>query len=461
MKSIHRRRHTETTTNVHTTLLFSASVALLCFAPLMRAGRMYTALWILEILGVLLLVLAFWKPLEKQRIPTLAWVVIAAYSVIPLLYLIPLPQSLWLSLPGRNLYAESITLLSTIGGTTPDYLALSLVPYRTVSSILALLPVVGIFIASLILPRKKLITLVYIFLSIAAFQASLGLIQYGSGAEWAFWWGVSHGDKNALGTYPNYDHFAGLMELTIPLALALSAYHFHNQQREEDAEHQQMFNQTLLFFCLAILLILGAIFSRSRTGITLVMLGILLSTFTFAKHLGGQRALSFGTVMVVISLGVASSAGLIPVLNRFGQDPVKDVRWEIFNDTWIAIKQFFPFGSGPQTFQPIFFAFQPPELQNFVNHAHNDYLELLFETGLLGLILLVLSIVLYGYGWLKLRKQHWDRFHFIQTAAGISLLLLALHGFVDFNFHTPANMIFFAFLAGIFLHPSSHKKSPR
>jgi O-antigen ligase len=196
-------------------------------------------------------------------------------------------------------------------------------------------------------------------------------------------------------------------------------------------------------------------------GIMLVIVGILLSTFTFSKHLGGQRALSFGTVMVVISLGIASSAGLIPVMNRFGQDPVEDVRWEIFNYTWMAIKQFFPLGSGPQTFQPVFFAFQPPELQNFVNHAHNDYLELLFETGLLGVLLLALSVILYGYGWLKLRKHHWDRFHFIQTAAGISLLLLALHGFADFNFHTPANMIFFAFLAGIFLHSSSHKKSPR
>lgn len=63
----------------------------------------------------------------------------------------------------------------------------------------------------------------------------------------------------------------------------------------------------------------------------------------------------------------------------------------------------FPLGSGPGTYPDVFHAFHPPELgDSFVNHVHNDYLEWLFE------------------------------------------------GFVDYNLHIPANMLYFAFLAGIF-----------
>ncbi len=442
-------------------LMFWLSAAMLCFAPLIRAGRTSPALMTLEIIGLLLLILAFWTPVEKKRIPLLAWLLIAAGVLVPLLYLVPLPLSVWQSLPGRELYAETQALIAGMGGSV-DYFSLSLVPYRTLSSLLALLPILGIFITTLLLPRKNLFTLVYVFLGIATFQAALGLIQYGSGASWAFWFGINHGDKNALGTYPNYDHFAGLMELTIPLTLALTAHSFHiSINTHENETHRNIFNQTLLFFLLSILYILGSIFSGSRMGIALAMLGILLSSLLFAKHLGGNRTLGFTTVLTTISLGVALNIGLIPILNRFGKDPAEDVRWEMFSQTWVGIQQFFPFGSGLGTFQPVFLAFQPPELQNFVNHTHNDYLELLFETGIMGLGIMLLFIALYLHGWLKLRQTHrWNRFHFLQTASGISLLLMVLHGLADFNFHTPANAIFFAFLGGIFLH-NDNKKSPR
>lgn len=445
------------TTSIHTQVLFSLSVIILCFAPLMRAGKMSFALLLLELLGIMLLVVALWYPDSKKLVPRLAWLLIVVSVSIPLLYLIPIPIELWQSLPGRELYNQSLVIITNTGKTT-DYLALSLIPDRTVSSFLTLLPILGIFISTLLLPKQQVIKLIYVFLGVASFQAALGLIQYGSGSEWAFWFGVNHGNKNALGTYSNYDHFAALMELAIPIALALTAYNFRHKQQEERDTSKDIFNQTLIFFTLSLLLILGSIFSRSRTGIALMMLAILLSSIVFARHLGGQRIIGFGSVITVITLGIAANIGLIPVLNRFALDPVEDVRWEVFTQTWIAIQQFFPIGTGLGTFQSIFMAFHPPELPRFVNHAHNDYLELLLETGIFGIFVLLLSILIYISGWIKLYFwDSWGRFHFIQTAAGISLLLMLLHGMTDFNFHTPANSIFFAFLSGVFLHKQQQK----
>lgn len=434
-------------------LWFWLSAIMLCFAPLMHGGKMSPAMLVLEILGLLLLVSALWTPPEKQRIPLLAWLLMAAGVLVPLLYLVPLPLSWWQNLPGHELYAETLAILGSMG-TSADHLALSLVPYRTVSSLLALLPVLGIFITTLLLPQRKLIMLVYVFLGIATFQAALGLVQHGSGADWAYWWGIRAGDRSATGTYPNRDHFTALMELALPLALSLVAYNVRNPHHTDRDENHHVFNHAVIFFSLSVLLILGGIFSHSRAGLLLTILGILLSSVTFAKHTGGRKAAGLNSILIGVSAGVATSIGLVPVLNRFARDPIEDGRWEIFSTTLQGISQFFPFGSGPGTFQPVFFAFQPPELQNFVNHAHNDYLELLFETGVVGIMLLLLSLALYIHGWVRLRHRHWNRFRFIQTAAGVSLLLMSLHSLVDYNLHTPANAIFFAFLGGVFLHHS-------
>jgi len=72
---------------------------------------------------------------------------------------------------------------------------------------------------------------------------------------------------------------------------------------------------------------------------------------------------------------------------------------------------------------------------------------------------LVSAALILGFGWFYLRRWtevwyrgRWSTFRFIQVGAGISILLLALHGLVDFNFHIPANAVFFAFLAGVFFH---------
>lgn len=439
--------------------IFVLSAALLCFAPLMRGGRMYPALMIIEILSILLLVIALWYPQNKKTIPLLAWLFISISIAIPLLYLIPLPLSVWQQLPGRALYVESLEILQAAGVTT-HYLTLSVIPSRTLTSLLGLLPVIAIFIATLQLPKLYIIRLVYIFLAVATFQASLGLIQYGSGAEWAFWWQITD-SNNAVGTYPNRDHFSALMELAIPIALGLTAYNFRNKKHDKEHREQRV-NQTLVFFTISLVLILAGIFARSRTGVALVMLALLLSSVIFARHIGGKRALGFGAAITVIALGIATNIGLIPVLNRFAVDPLEDLRWEIFAQTWEATKQFFPWGSGPGTFQSVFMAFQPLEVHNFVNHAHNDYLELLLEIGIFGIALIMLFLMLYLKGWIQLYKRRnsseaWGYFYFIQISAGISLLLLLLHGVTDFNFHTPANTIFFAFLGGVFLFNSKRQ----
>lgn len=132
------------------------------------------------------------------------------------------------------------------------------------------------------------------------------------------------------------------------------------------------------------------------------------------------------------------------------EDPLEDVRWNIYNNVIIGIKSFWPIGSGLGTFPDVYRAFQPIDQQGFINHAHNDYLELTFDMGVVGVSLITVFFALYLWKWWVIIRIKWNTLKIFQIAAGISLLLILLHSVVDFILHTPANMVLFGFLCGVF-----------
>jgi len=425
-------------------LVFGLSCLLLLFAPLLRAGNTALALMIMQgfSLGILLII-GGWR-LPHQYISRPIWWFLVISIGLVLMYLIPVPETMWRTLPGRTIYVAVYDWLSEHNKDTV-YLALSLIPANTVYSLLALLPPLSIFLAIGYLNKRQTLYLVYIFLGVAAFQAGYGLTQYAAGFS-----------DNASGTYPNRDHFSALMAMALPLGFGLAAYRVgnHTKHERDSTEHlERRLNYLLVFISLTLLLLLAGIFSRSRAGVILIMLGVLLSSLVFSRHIGGKRSTGLMTTVSTIGMGLAVNIGLIPVLNRFTQaNPMEDLRWDFFDTTLAGIQQFFPFGSGPGTFSDIYRALQPlGQTGNFVNNAHNDYLELLFETGLVGAIIILGFFILYLYGWWQLRQAAWQQERFIQTGAGIGILLMLLHAVVEFNFHIPANALFFAFLAGLFL----------
>jgi O-antigen ligase len=204
--------------------------------------------------------------------------------------------------------------------------------------------------------------------------------------------------------------------------------------------------------CLAI--IIGLIFSRSRTGLALGMLGILASTLVFARRMGTERSVRMATIVIAVVVTLGAEIGLAPVLERFTNENVAaDLRWSMYSGTITGIGEFFPLGSGIGTFPDVFRRFQPGDIGQFVNNAHDDYLEWAFEGGIPGVALVLTFLVFYIRRWPQVwRAQGWSRLRYLQAAAGIGLALMGLHTFIDFNLHIPANQIYFAFLAAVFFH---------
>ena len=464
---------------------FALLAALLAFAPLIMGGNRPLPLLILESAAVVLLCLLLIRPQFGDRLPRTLLLALAVLVALPLIQLIPLPMSLWEYLPGRSLYAEAMAGV----GITPQYHAASLLPNITEASWLTLLVPVAVFLATLATDQRRLKQLVNLFIGLALLQAIIGLAQFGTGSLSVFSPepGARFASVSAHGTYANSDHLAGLLEMALPIVLGLVIANIQLgggskfQAGRQPNFRQRLsrlfssgirFNLVALYVAAGLGILLGLIFSRSRTGIGLAMLAILLSALVFGSRLGGKRSTRLITLFTVIGSALALEIGLAPVLARFASQGVSDpYRWSIYTNTIQGIREFFPVGSGFGTYPTVFRHFQPGDVPEFVNHAHNDYLEWLFEGGLPAALLMLVFLTLYLLRWRQIwpREEHWSPYAFMRISAGLGLLLIGLHGLIDFNLHIPANAVFFAFLAGVFFHPEApapqvpdtpHKEAP-
>jgi hypothetical protein len=448
---------------------------LMLAAPLFWASAIPLPRMFLELAALGLLLFMLWQnPLaDTARTSKIVLLALALLLVYPLLYLLPIPAELWsaLSGTGREPYAEAMSLLGS-APVGPRLLTVS--PTLTEAYWLAFLPPVAVFWGVISLSEGQRRTLAYLAVSMAVLQSLLGLMQYKAERDALVCFGANICGSSAHGTYYNYDHLAGLLEMLLPLAVGLIGANLGQSGRSR--RYRESWRERWLFWISgrghlaavltagSLAMLLGLVFTRSRSGIALIMLGILLCLAVFGRRLGmaNRTSSAIGTV-VVIAVGLALDIGLAPVLQRFSfADPLHDSRMIIYSHALQGIGEFLPLGSGPGTFPEVFRQFQPVELGNyFINHAHNDYIEWLFEGGLVAAVLAVLLFAVYLRQWLRLAasgSRH--SFRFVQFGAGLGLLLLLLHGLADFNWHVPANALYAAFLAGLFLgRPDEHGHS--
>ncbi len=436
--------------------------ALMFLAPLFRSGKIPSALILLEIVAVAILVVLWWTPAESRK---LSWGHIAALTgvvILPLLYLIPLPVEIAQMLPGRDVYLD-VRLLAS-GAEALEQREMSLYPRETFAGWLILLLPLATYLAARSLETRQLRSLVTLLFVIAAFQAVLGLVQISAGPDSPLFLGLDWSGGSAVGTYTSRNNYVGLlyMVLMITLALFMATLGRHRARVGQQTLRQRLIyfstmrgHQAFLFGAFSLLLLLAIVFSRSRAGIGLMMLGVVLASVLFARRIGGRNVFGMTGTVISVVLGLAISVGLAPVLDRFSaKDTVTDGRWTIFDGSFDGIAQFFPVGSGPATFRETFPPFQDlSQGQYIINNAHNDYLEWVYDGGMLAGLLIAAWLLLYILRWVGIwKREKWGEFRFIQVGAGVGMLLMLLHEGVDYNLFVPANMVFFAFFAGLFFH---------
>jgi O-antigen ligase len=153
------------------------------------------------------------------------------------------------------------------------------------------------------------------------------------------------------------------------------------------------------------------------------------------------------TVFVVVVFAVVL-VGIKPVVERFSFAALTgDVRPVYFRNTVEIIKDFPFLGTGLGTYLYAYPAYETTFRRELLEHAHNDYLELLAEAGIVGGGLLIFV----AFGALGVLFARWARRndHFVRGVgigclAGIAAMLI--HSLTDFNLHITANAVLFVSL---------------
>lgn len=388
-----------------------------------------------------------------------------------LLYLVPLSSEIWRSLAGRDFYFSALQSLQI---PLPDSFSLSLTPDATWASALAGVPTVAMFLVAMVLPFKKIKTLLMLMLVVAAVQVLLSVFQLALGQNSYFYFDIKH-TTATIGSFANRNHLANFFVMCLPISIFLllenSKMTGSSNSRSTNESFKRIKQVFLLFIGFSFILILLSTQSRGGaiSGFIALSLSACIYLLTQNSHVSSKlRLIYFAAGVAFVGLALLAN-GIEGIQARFGAKLITDaeVRNTISQAALTAASNFWPWGSGLGSFEAVFPRFQPVHNfggRDYIEHAHNDYAQIIMELGLFGVVLMLGFVVLVlnqAYQFIRIYRLEaaFPKNAVMQCFCGISLIAFLLHCWVEFNMHIPALAITAAFLGGVFLRTPTLDKS--
>jgi O-antigen ligase len=384
-----------------------------------------------------------------------AFIVILLSIGLILLQLLPLPPMLWTALPGRDFVVEGLRA----AGVDPGWMAFSLSPPATRLAFLAMLAPIAAFIAALSLNSNERWLVVIVFLVCVLASILLGLAQKFQGSRGILNLYEDSGGW-ATGTFANRNFFAALLYCSIPLTWALALRVI--RQRRANKYIVGAFASVML-----LAVILGLAAAGSRAGIILAMVALLGSAAIGwgSSGLNNRQSQSrWAIIAAIVALLLIGQFGMVAILRLAELDPVSDYRTQISETTLRAAWDYFPLGSGFGTFIPVYAMHETPAtiLSAYVNHAHNDWLELWLEGGMPAALVLLAFLAWYFTNLYRLwRPRENPEGVLLARAGAITCGLLLLHSLADYPLREPSLAVVFGFVCALMTGLPSDHASPR
>jgi len=475
---------------------FAGLLAVLVWAPVPLASNRSWALALLAIVcsGLLLFVVgraaAAGRPLlgdTSQR--SAKWLVpvglLVAYGLLVLAQLVPLPAAL------RAWFVPGATAAGTV----------SVDPFATQKYLLACVAYASVFALVLLLVNtpQRLRWLMGAVLVSGVAQAVLAVFLLSLRTDYQFLFTMFPAGDRAVGTFANTDHLAGYLQLALAMGVGLmltgvdaDTSNGYGWRGNTVTTLKFLMSTRMLVRLLLVMMVIALVLTRSRAGNAAFFIALLVTGVWVAVRSPQLRRTAVVVVlsMVVVDLVVIGQwVGIDKVVQRMEATSIKRQaeaattlgvapsvaaratvrREESLEERLFAaryalgmVRERPLLGFGGGTFHSAFPRFKGEHPLGLYEHAHNDYVEVAADTGVLGLLLL-LTLVATSL-WRAARALS-DRSppHVRGAAAAVVMatLSMAVHSFVDFNMHVPANALTFcAILAMAWCLPSTYKARP-
>jgi len=386
-----------------------------------------------------------------------AWLLAGLVLLMPVAQLIPLPPSIWQSLPGRAVEVQSLAT----AGAAQSWMPLTMAPARTFASLLAMIcPVLLMLQVSRLSLRGRNwicgIVVVSGFLSLV-----VGLLQLSHTGGWSWSLYSQFSEGSLVGFQANRNAEADI------LLVALLAFGALVTVRLADGRHHVI---TWAGLAMGVLMfVVGVLMTGSRTGIALIAIALVCLAAMLWPALRRRRS-ALRWLGIVLASAVLSglfawqSPMVRKIILRFSS--TREARWDLWADTWYAIHQVWPFGSGIGTIVPMLEAAERLDVVDTTRpvRAHNDWLEWLLEGGLPGVLVLgAISLVVLAFAVRALmsasrRGAAPGRRAQVFFAVGL-IFIEALHAIVDYPMRSMSLAALTAVAVAFLLEPAAAQRN--
>jgi O-antigen ligase len=257
-------------------------------------------------------------------------------------------------------------------------------------------------------------------------------------------WKPTH-DYAVFGPYVNQNHFAGYLVMAIPLALAFTVEAFQTLGRAWRRRRVGWLalggpegSAAIRRATVAMLLVVGLLASQSRGGVVAFAVSAAALPLAFRHR---RQAVIVIAAIAILGLAWIGLGGVIEGFERRGLEASRLVLWK---DMARMIPRFPVLGVGFNAFGTAYLHYQTIWRMLFIGEAHNDYLQVLLDLGLVGSALVAgLLVILFRAAARAASRTPLD--------AGIlgALLALGFHALVDFNWQIPANALTYVALSAL------------
>lgn len=338
-------------------------------------------------LGALFLLPAlYWLSREKLadfRTPAILLGLLTLWMAIQL---IPLPASVWQSLPGRGPVAAMGEQL----GQADLWRPISMVPSRGYNALFSLiLPVTALLLFAAMGVRR--IIPFFLLIAIGGINALLGILQVIGGDSRALFFYEITNFGSAVGFFANQNHSAVLAALTLScIAYAMTSRTFSITRPL----------QRFVLGAVYLLVLMAALVSGSRAGLLTTILALGVSAFLFWNAWRNQNysvkrghaelairpvwVIGIAALALIVIVLLFASFDRIPALARVTEGGAfEDLRWSLLPVLQEMIAAYGLVGAGFGSFEEVYHIHEPASLMfpSYVNQAHNDVLQLVMEGG--------------------------------------------------------------------------------
>lgn len=431
-------------------------------------------------IGVVAIVVYRSRPLDSgTRAALVATVAVLAAACIQV---VPLPGNVLGAIsPGTDAFLRDFDFAYALGVESASvWRPLSLSPRATALGI-GCLAAFTLFLAGLTrgLSSSRVRVLAASLIVFGVVLALVGIVQKAAIGDHA-WGGMKiYGfwtPRNLLttpfGPFINKNHFAGWMLMGIPLALGLAI-----GRAEHALRHRQGGWRSILSWLSSpeggrlqmagiAVVTMGAslLLTRSRSGVVCLLFSMLLFSVAARRRFGSVRAgwTAFASLaaMFVLVFSLAGAELTARITNRM--DAV-ELRKNIWSDSARIIRDFPIAGTGLNTFGTAMIRYQTAPRDQHFQEAHNDYLQVVVEGGLLvGIPAFVALLLMVRAVRRRFEADEDDtQTHWIRAGAAIGLLTIGLQSAVEFSLQMPGNAAMFVVLLAIALHQPSRRRAVR